>query len=59
MLRHLPGELGHFFMLTKGGSYRAWNFDKGYQEIAKFHPSQFIMDYTRPFSFLIELENDH
>lgn len=28
------------------------------QEIAKFHPHQFLSDFNRPFSLFVELEND-
>ena len=37
-LRHLPGE-GHFFLLSKGGVYRAWNLNMKYMEVARFHES--------------------
>lgn len=57
--KHLPtGAEPVFFMLSKGGVYRVMNMQFQYQEIAKFHPSQFLQDFSRPLSLFIELEND-
>jgi hypothetical protein len=33
-LRYFPAPLGHFFLLSKGGSYRAWNTDLRYMSVA-------------------------
>ena len=59
-LKHFPSSSGtqHFFLMSKGGVYRAWNTDLRYMEVAKFHPSQFYTEYTRPLSLFLELEND-
>ncbi len=58
-LKHLPASnMAHFFMMSKGGTFRVWNTDLRFMDVAKFHPSQFLSDYTRPLSLFIELEND-
>ena len=51
-------QQGHFFLMSKGGTYRAWNTDLRFMEVAQFHPSQFYTEYSRPLSLFIELEND-
>ncbi len=59
-LKHFPtsNNLGHFFMMSKGGTFRAWNTDLRFMEVAKFHPSQYYTEYVRPLSLFIEFPND-
>jgi hypothetical protein len=38
-LRHFPSSTGHFFLMSKGGAYRAWNTDLRFMNVAQFHPS--------------------
>lgn len=55
-LRHLPNA-ANFFMLSRGGTYRVWDFEGKYQDIAKFGANLYFDD-NRLFSFMIELQND-
>lgn len=57
-LKYFPAPLGHFFLLSKGGTYRAWNTDLRYMQVAQFHPSQFLTDFSRPLSLFEEMKND-
>jgi hypothetical protein len=59
-LKLFPTSSGaqHFFLMSKGGVYRAWNTDLRYMDLAKFHPSQFYTEYTQPLSLFLELAND-
>lgn len=55
-IRYLPSA-ANFFMLSRGGTYRARDFDEKYHDIAKFGENLYFDD-NRLFSFIIELKND-
>jgi hypothetical protein len=38
-LKYFPSPIGHFFLMSKGGAYRAWNSDLRFMNVAQFHPS--------------------
>jgi hypothetical protein len=55
---HLPpSQVPSVFLLSRGGTYRAFDFQQQYQDVAKFGAQMYFSD-NRLFSFIIELDND-